>query len=114
MIGNRIRQKRIELGMSQQELADKTGYSSRGAIQRIECGTRDIKQGKIVAFANALGVTPEYLLGWDDKESPNNSQFREPISDSDLKFALFNAQDGITDEMLEEVRQFAEFVKNKK
>ena len=31
--------------------------------------------------------------------------------DDELKFALFNGADGVTDEMFEEVRQFAEMVK---
>lgn len=110
MIGEKIKKRRLELGMSQQELADKTGYSARSAINKIESGERDVKRSKVEVFASALKTTPEYLMGWEE----NSDDKPSPISDSDLKFALFNGQDGITDEMLEEVRQFAEFVKNKK
>ena len=36
------------------------------------------------------------------------------ITDEMLKFALFDGADGITDEMLNEVKSFAQFVKQKK
>ncbi|MCR5474330.1 MAG: helix-turn-helix domain-containing protein [Lachnospiraceae bacterium] len=35
-IGNRIKEKRIEMGLSQEELARKAGYASRSSIQKIE------------------------------------------------------------------------------
>lgn len=70
-IYDRIRNRREELGMSQQELADKLGYKSRSAINKIEQGLRDINQSKVAAFANALHTTPAYLMGWvDEKEKP--------------------------------------------
>lgn len=67
---NRIKQKREELGLSQDELAKKLGYKSRSTIAKIESGTNDIPQSKIEAFANALQTTPSILMGWDD-ESKN-------------------------------------------
>lgn len=61
-IYEKIRKRRIDLGMSQQELATKTGYQTRGAINRIESGYRDISQSKIVAFATALDLPISFLL----------------------------------------------------
>lgn len=66
-IYERIKNRRIELGMSQQELADKVGYKTKSAINKIELGWRDISQSKILAFAEALQTTPSYLLGYDAK-----------------------------------------------
>lgn len=63
----RIRRRREELGMSQDELAKKLGYKSRSSINKIEKGENDIPQSKIAAFAEALGTSPEYLMGWNDK-----------------------------------------------
>ena len=60
----RIKSRREELHMSQDELAKKLGYKSRSSIQKIEKGENDIPQSKIKAFANALITTPEYLMGW--------------------------------------------------
>lgn len=73
-IYEKIRFLREEQGLSQQDLADKLGYKSRSAINKIELGLRDISHSKVIAFANALGVSPAYLLGWsDDKEGNTNS-----------------------------------------
>lgn len=65
-ISQRIKNRRIELRMSQQELADKLGYTSRSSITKIEKGTNDIPRTKIIEIANALQTTPSYLMGWDN------------------------------------------------
>lgn len=59
-----IKALRIKKGMSQEELAIKTGYTSRSSIAKIETGEVDLSQSKIVAFAEALGTTPMQLMGW--------------------------------------------------
>ncbi len=61
----RIKSRREELQMSQEELAKKMGYKSRSSIQKIEKGENDIPQSKIKFFAVALQTTPEYLMGWN-------------------------------------------------
>ena len=67
---DRIRARREELNMSQEELAKRLGYKSRSTIAKIESGENDITQSKIVAFAKALGVKPAYLMGWEDAPAP--------------------------------------------
>lgn len=62
-----IRYFRELLGMSQEELAKKTGYTSRSSIAKIENGDVDISQSKIEEFAKALQITPTKLLGWDSE-----------------------------------------------
>ena len=57
---------REQQNISQDELAKKTGYTSRSSIAKIESGLVDLPQSKIVAFANALNTTPAYLMGWND------------------------------------------------
>ncbi len=70
-----IRNRRLELGMSQEELATKMGYTSRSTIAKIESGKNDIPQSKIQAFAKALNTTPGALMGWeiDNLKSPEIS-----------------------------------------
>ena len=58
-----IRNRRKELGMSQEELAKKVGYTSRSTIARIENGEIDLSRSKIVAIAKALKTTPAELMG---------------------------------------------------
>lgn len=65
----KIKARREELGMSQEELATKLGYKSRSTINKIEMGKNDITQSKIKAFAEALQTTPGYLMGYDTVSS---------------------------------------------
>lgn len=59
----KIRARREELGMTQDELAKLLGYKSRSTIAKIEKGENDITQSKITAFAQALKTTPGELMG---------------------------------------------------
>ena len=69
--GNRVKQKRLELQLTQEELAKAAGYTSRSSINKIELGQVDIPQSKILAIAQALHTSPTYLVGWGTK---NNEQ----------------------------------------
>ena len=61
-IAKRIRARRRELDMSQQELSDKS-HVSRVNISLIENGKcNDILVGTLTALASALGVTVEFFL----------------------------------------------------
>lgn len=66
-IGERIKQKRIELGLTQLELAERMGYKSKAAICKVERGEDNITSDRVVRFANALGVSISYIMGWDDE-----------------------------------------------
>ena len=68
-IGERIRIRRIQLGLTQQELALKTGYTDRSSINKIEKASRGMTQDKITVFAKALNTSEAYLLGL--VEDPN-------------------------------------------
>lgn len=68
-LGDRIRLRREELRMSQEELATRLGYKSRSTIAKIESGENDLTQSKIVAFAEALNTTVRWLLDYDDSDT---------------------------------------------
>ena len=63
-IYEKIKARRIELGLTQDELAKQMGYSSRSTINKIESGLVDITRNKIEKFATVLNVPPAYLMGW--------------------------------------------------
>lgn len=71
--GNRIKITREGLDMSQEDLAKKVGYSSRSSVNKIELGLVDIPQSKTMRFANALGVSPVYLLFGENTAVPSVS-----------------------------------------
>lgn len=61
-IGNLIKLRRTELGMSQEELAEKCGYANRSTISRIESGNRDVPVKQLKKIAAALGMDAEDLV----------------------------------------------------
>lgn len=73
-IGERIKARRIELGMSQDELAKKIGYKSRSSINKIEIGSLQLRQKKIKEIAVALETTPSYIMGWDEEKPASNNE----------------------------------------
>jgi transcriptional regulator with XRE-family HTH domain len=64
-VGEKIKQRRLELGLSQDELAKKVGYKSRSSINKIEL-SRDLPLKKVELMAKALDTTPGYLMGWTE------------------------------------------------
>lgn len=64
-IGQRIRARREELNMTQEELAKKLGYANRSSVNKVET-SREVSMKKIDAFAKALNTTTAYLMGWEN------------------------------------------------
>jgi transcriptional regulator with XRE-family HTH domain len=60
-IGQKLRARRILLGMSQTELADAAGISFQ-QIQKYEKGTNRVGASRLQQFSNALGVSPIYFF----------------------------------------------------
>lgn len=63
-----IKDRRLKLGLTQTQLAEKLGYADKSMIAKIEKGQVDLSQSKIVAFAEALCTTPGELMGWEDDD----------------------------------------------
>lgn len=61
-VGQRIKQKRIELGLTQEELAERMGYSGKSSVCAAETSGDNITTTKVQKFADALGVTQKYLM----------------------------------------------------
>lgn len=62
----------------------------------------------LVKISDYFNVTVEFLLTGEQKEMPSKE---DGTADEELRFALFGGAEGITDEMFEEVKRFAQFVK---
>jgi transcriptional regulator with XRE-family HTH domain len=63
-IGDRIKGRREELGLSQEDLAKMLGYKHKSSINKIELGEQDVPRHKVPLFAKALDTTPEALNGY--------------------------------------------------
>lgn len=64
--GDRIKKRRNELGMTQEELAKKLGYASRSSVNKVE-KSRELSNKKVKLYSDALKCTPAYLMGWDEE-----------------------------------------------
>ena len=101
-MGLRIKSLREEKKLSQSVLAELVGYKDKTAIAKVEAGKVDLPQSKISAFAKALNTTTSYLF-----EDSN-------IDDNPKTIAAHFDGDEYTEEELDEIRKFAEFVKAKR
>lgn len=67
--GLRIKQRRNELHMTMDQLAERTGYTSpsrKTIIYQIEIGKTEISFSRLAAFAEALKTSVYYLLEMTD------------------------------------------------
>lgn len=71
--GEKIKMLRLRKGMSQEELGKKVGVQ-KAAINKYEKGiVVNLKMSTIAKLADALDVTPVYLMGIDDEQLPSNA-----------------------------------------
>ncbi len=105
-IGDRIKDRREQLGLSQEKLASALGYKSRSSINKIERNHRNLTQRKIKAIADVLQTTPDYIMGWTEEQKASAAQKRNTY-----KQEVLNAFDSLPDECIERfvkmVRHFA-------
>lgn len=100
-ISERLRQSREYVGLSQEEVSSALGIS-RPAVTNIESGQRKVEATELVKLAQLYRSTVEYLLTGKDSmaEAPEQLAF------------LARTVKGLSDNDLNEVGRFAEFLKN--
>ena len=109
--GEKIKQLRKQAGMTQTDLGEILGVK-KNAVSKWECGrVTDIPAGKIKAMGELFRVPPSYLIDTDARRPIPRPDAN--ITDEDVKFALFGGEDEITDDMYQEVRMFAAFLKER-
>lgn len=69
---DRIKQRRLELGLTQLEVAKRIGLTTKAAVCKIEKQGNDVTLKNVEKFAAALNCTPAYLMGWEDNLEPEN------------------------------------------
>lgn len=63
-----IKSKRLELGLTLEEVANKIGVK-KPTLQRYESGViSNIPSDKIEALAEVFDISPGYLMGWENKK----------------------------------------------
>ena len=93
-----LKEARLRSGLSQKEVAENIGVA-KSTYSLYESGNREPNVNTIKKIADCLNVSADTLLGLND----------EPTTLA----AHFDGEEYTEDE-LDEIRQFAEFVKNKR
>lgn len=89
-IGQRIKNRRLELNMSVDELATKI-KKNRATVYRYESNDiEDLPTSVLEPLSKALQTTPGYLMGWEDKKSP--SENTDELQNDDLIILNKNAK----------------------
>ncbi len=88
-IAERIKQARLDKGMTQDELAKALGLKSRSSINKIEKDTYELGLDRIKKIAKVLDVDPDYLVFGDsgDKKEEIERLFSQ-LTDSQQNAVL--------------------------
>ena len=118
LIVKRIKERRLELNLSYQDIADATGLS-KSTIQRYETGSiRKLPVNQIEDIAKALHVTPGYLMGWEDTPGyytdPETARLaQEAANDPDMRL-LLDAKRDLSPEDMKVIIDMAKRLLNRK
>ena len=74
-IGERIKEVRTRLGISQASFADKIGVSKQTLYKYENNIITNIPSDKIEAIAKVSGYSPSYLMGWEEPEDENQTGY---------------------------------------
>lgn len=83
-IGDKIKNRRLQLEYSQEELAKLVGYNSKSSINKIELGVHGIPAKMIPKFAQALHCDPQYFIEWD-KPQRNPEELNADLAIQDFE-----------------------------
>ena len=100
-IGGKIKEAREAEGMSQKQLAEKTGFESATAISLIESGERKVSIEILEKVAKVLQHDINFFMG--DHKLPSTN----------IRYAL-RADKKLSGDDQKEIMQFIDFVKNRK
>lgn len=112
-IGQRVKLRREELGLSQEELAKRIGYKSKTSINKIELDFRNLTQSKIKAIADALETTPSYIMGWDEEAAEAAKKKAAPSEEDSLNAEIIKLFMGLTADQKKEALNYLRYLSTK-
>lgn len=86
--GEIIKMCRERKNMTQDELARLVNFSDKSSISKIETGKRDVTRVKLVQIAEALGVSPLYLMGRDPDNIAEAYAKADPYTQAEVRRLL--------------------------
>jgi len=119
-INELLRKRRVDLGMSMKELADRVGVSE-GTISRWESGKiEDMKRSRIKALSDALHISPAVIMEWEEPDETDPyymdseaAAIAQDIFKSPELRVLFDAARDVKPEDLQVVQSMVEALRRK-
>lgn len=96
-IGSKIKQVIKEKNMTIKQIAEKTGIPVNTLYSIIKRDSERVRPETVQALADVLGVTPTYLIGYDDGIVNPERYSREELDE--IKAAAFECYRQSTDEL---------------
>ena len=103
--GDRIRNRRLELGLTQEDLAKKMGLAGKSTISKIESSGNEVSLKQVRKYAEALNCTVGYLLGMDATPSGHKvhslftKEQRDAVDAEAMKAHMAAAHKGLMKEL---------------
>lgn len=117
-IGERIKQRRKEIGLSAEQVAEKLGVAPATVYRYESNDIANMRIDKLEPIAKALNTTPAYLMGWE--ESENKKKTIEALLDQKPRQAVIMYKDGsgkqetkeLSEEQYKKVLKFLDMLDN--
>lgn len=104
-VGDRIRKRRQEMGISQAKLGEKIGVT-RASVSSVELGKEGLTTDRVERYAEALNTTTFDLLGYND---PDNEKRR--IEDEERISLLIENVRMLDEDKFENVLKYVMFLR---
>ena len=90
-LGEKVKLRREELNLSQEELAEKMNYKSKTSIHKIEVGITDLPLSKVKELAAVLKTTSAYLMEWEDKKEEKSNLNIDTVNTDYIMIPLYES-----------------------
>ncbi len=119
-IGKRIKEKREELGLTQLQLAERMGYTSKSAVCKVERGDDNITTDRVRKFAKALNCSESFLMGWSETSAKEklieamieSQETKELLPNNNEEKELMRAFRELNEEQKRQIVMMLAFFKN--
>lgn len=107
-LSEKIKKLRKERGMTLEQVGNIVGVG-RSTVRKWENGSiANMRRDKIAKLAEALGTTPSYLMGWEEKENTQDDN----ISNKLIWESEFAYNEGFTDKQVGYIIRFAKLLRD--
>jgi len=115
MDNKRFKKRRIEMGLTQDDIAKIIGVQP-STIGMYEQGKRQPDNEKLTKIANVLETTTDYLLGLVDIPNKVNTKYTTiKLTDDEIKIITVAESTGLTsDEFVDLIKNISPYLKKKK